>query len=189
MYDWLEDDIVTRLAPVAGAAVEVVSLPDSQAEYDRPATKTRVTVAVSDSEPFGNIRDAGVVLQDTHVTVDVIVQASLRRGTGKVYAVARAVKLLLLGYKPEHCSRKLWFSGAKLLPGDEDTRGTYSYHLKFTTEVPAVEDFNEEVLAEAINQITVESTIGESITIDDELNGGDADDTGYDIEFDGNADD
>lgn len=185
MYDWLEDDIVSRLAPLTEGPVTVVALPDSQADYERKATGALVTVAVTDDEATGQIRDAGRVVQDGLVTIDVIVQSNLRRGDNMVNSVARAVRLLLIGYHPTNCDRKIWFQSGRLLPSEDDKKGTYTYHLKLHTMVPVIEDFDEEILAEALTEIVVNSEFGESVTIDDELDGGDSSELGYDIEFDG----
>jgi hypothetical protein len=189
MYAEIEDEIVQRLAPLATSEVEVEAFPDVQAQYGRPQAKTRVTVQVHDDEAEGRIRDVGMIVQDNIVSIYVVVRSNKRRGANHVYAVAKAARILLLGFKLENCDRKIWYSNGQLLPSEDETKGTYTYVMKFMTQLPLVEDYAEDTLADALQQITVNSDFGSSETVDDELDGGDADDTGYDIEFDGNADD
>lgn len=111
-YDELEDDIVTRLAPLLADDIEVEHVPDNEEDYTRPFESPRVTVAYkgstfSDEVVRGVPRTLSIneTVQMEFAEVHVLVRARKLRGSDGVYVVTEKVKRWLFGFMPTDWSR------------------------------------------------------------------------------------
>lgn len=181
-YQALEDDLVTRLQPLTDAGVDVVALPDTQADYKRPVTNVRVTV-IANSADFGDIKSSGAMNQEENVSVQVLFQGNKMRGVNGVHSVVGAARLLLYGYQPANYSKMRLMKAALIDPRPEDN--VWTYMLEFMTQGRVVEYDNTEDLAGLITQITMNTELGNTtVTRDDELDGG-LPGTLYEFDLDG----
>lgn len=168
-YAELEDLIVERLSPLVSPTLEVVPMPDTQEQFMRAVKHVRLTVAANESL-FGDHKSASIITQEEKINPVVYIQSNrLRTNTG-VYNAIAAVKLLLLGWQPEGYD-KLALSSCKLSERPYENN-IWTYALEFKTECYAIENAEEEVLAEALQLVTFESEYGESNTTLDEIDGG-----------------
>lgn len=108
IYEDIENSIVTQLAPLVSASLDVVPLPENEAAYVKPNSKNRITVMYRNSK-FGDsnnpVVSTGVVAQDEDVFIEVVIESRKLRGSSGVYALWDALKILLLGFTPFDCDR------------------------------------------------------------------------------------
>lgn len=104
VYSQIEQEIVVRLADLATANIDVLQLPEVQAEYERPFQNARVTVAYKSSE-FGDIKNAHHIVQDEKLQFELIIVCRKLRGAAGLHSVTEMVKRSLLGFMPTDCSK------------------------------------------------------------------------------------
>lgn len=104
VYSQIEQEIVVRLADLATANIDVLQLPEVQAEYERPFQNARVTVAYKSSE-FGDIKNANHIVQDEKLQFELIIVCRKLRGAAGLHSVTEMVKRSLLGFMPTDCSK------------------------------------------------------------------------------------
>ena len=101
----LENSIVERLSPLAGPTVEVIAVPETQAEFSR-AVQNRVTVAYSGGRVGeASMRSMADTQQDFGAMIDVTIQSRKLRGDAGIYALDQAVRGRLLGFRPANAGK------------------------------------------------------------------------------------
>ena len=138
IYSQIEQEIVDRLQPLTTAnTIDVVSLPEFQADFERPFLHGRVTVAYKSSE-FGPIKGSDYVIQDEMIQVEVIVQARLLKGNTGLHSITEAIKRRLLGFPPTDCTKLFLVKNAFGELNNETALWTYS--MVFQCRYTLVED-------------------------------------------------
>lgn len=137
-YSEFELDIVGRLSALQAAGVNVVPLPETESAYDAPYNRPRVTVAYTESS-FDPVISTAQVTQEEKVRCAVIVESRKLRGSLGVHAVAQEIQRLLVGFRPQNCSR-LYPVGNKFHQKDKDV---WSYSMTFECRNRVVEDYTE----------------------------------------------
>lgn len=130
----LEHAVIARLRARI-ADVEVEAFPDNPDEYRLNHPLGALLVRYHGSR-YGAVDDAGVVIQDRVMAVEVTLVFRSLNGKEGVLAYIEAVRLALLGFKPPA------FSKFKAL-GDEfvDRKGgEWRYAIDFATTTTVVED-------------------------------------------------
>lgn len=138
-YDQLELDVLGRLAPLQLAGVDVVLLPETEAEYKRPITRSRVTIVYKEST-FPEItqhRSMGYVIQEEVCQVEVIIWSRKLRGSHGIHVIAREVMRLLVGFEPTDCMKMYLVKNAYHMKDGE----LWSYSAIFATHTQVVEDY------------------------------------------------
>lgn len=104
-YSDIEAEVVAHLADTLTAIqVDVVPLPEFQAEFARPFLNGRVTVVYKGSE-FGDHRDIGMVVQDEKIQIEVVIVCKKLRGASGIHGITELVKRKLLGFSPTDCNK------------------------------------------------------------------------------------
>ena len=134
-YTGIEDDIVTRLAPLVTAGYEVEAMPNNEAANIPPKQRGRVTVQVGMSK-FNDHRSlSSAVVQEEDIYIDVILRARTLRATGGIYDLCELSRRLLIGFTPNNC--RLPLSGVDfggISPSEmQDSLWTYALRLKTQT--------------------------------------------------------
>lgn len=142
-YEDIEDAIKNRLVAKLGNTVEVIVMPEFQAQNVRAFNKPRLTVAYAHSM-FGEGRygdklptiSVDGVVQEENIQIKVMVEAKKLRGADGVYQNLVAVRQALIGFEPLGLD-KLKIVEAKF---DEFTDNLWSYQLIFGTKGYIIED-------------------------------------------------
>jgi hypothetical protein len=156
-YTALENSIVTRLSPLSLVGIEVLPLPEADADVVNPFDKGKITVAYLSSD-FDQSVTTDCVAQPEKITFQLVVQSRTLRGTTGIYPVLTAIKSLVLGWKTA-TTDKIQFSKAQY---DAHENGVWTYHINVTTENLAIEQ-PDDVTVVIATQITLEN---ENETID-----------------------
>jgi len=142
IYSQIEDEIVTRLSPMTtGGGVDVVQLPETPAEFEKPLLAGRVTVAYK-SSTYGDIRSLGCITQDEKIQFEIIVQSRLLRTSNGIHTMIEAVKRLVVGFQPTDCS-KIYLVQNGYMSRDNDS-ALWNYSMVFETKYLLVEDIETE---------------------------------------------
>lgn len=138
-YDQLELDILARLAPLQTAGVDVVLLPETDADYKRPLTRSRVTIVYKESifPEVTQQRSLGFVSQEEVCHVEVIVWSRKLRGSNSIHAISREVIRLLVGFEPTDGMKMYLVKNAYHMKDGE----LWSYSAVFATHTQVVEDY------------------------------------------------
>ena len=154
IYQRLQD----RIPPISGIELEV--LPENQAGFSRPLEHGRVSVCYKASS-FGEVRSTCEVVQDETPKFELIIQSTTLRGAKGIYALAKLVRAVLLGYKPQT-------TGGKITLVDfgytnyKDNMWTYTMTIQTGgMVVEAPEEVDEILLA----WITIPDLIGDEVEI------------------------
>lgn len=142
-YEDIEDAIKDRLVTKLGSTVEVIVMPEFQAQNVRAFNKPRLTVAYAHSM-FGEGRygdklptiSVDGVVQEENIQIKVMVEAKKLRGAEGIYQNLVAVRQALIGFEPLGLD-KLKAVEAKF---DEFTENLWSYQLIFGTKGYIIED-------------------------------------------------
>jgi hypothetical protein len=171
-YKELEDSIVTRLEPLAGPSLEVVPMPQNNAAYKRPTgNKVRITIAAGDSEAMPTT-DTRIRSQEVKNVVRVFIQANNLRDTSGIYTIEQAVRFLLVGFKPPNHSRSLMYEKGNFLdPEQENDVWTFVIQFSCIGQIVEVNE-GDDILAEALTQVTHISQFGIVVVRDDSIDGG-----------------
>ena len=138
VYSQIEQEVVSWLSPLTtGGGVDVVQLPQLQAEFERPFLKGRITIAYKSSD-FGDIKNSHHIVQDEKIQIEVIIQSRLLRGADGLHAMTEAVKRRLLGYSPTDCS-KMYLAKNGFTDHNNES-ALWSYSMIFETTYRLVED-------------------------------------------------
>lgn len=154
-YDQLEDDIIARLSPLKFKGIEIVPLPERDADIERPFKNARVTVAYKGSvyndegtasRPM--ILSTAEILQKETADVEIIIQSRLLRGEFGVHSVKEQVTKWVTGFMPKNWGR-LYSKQYQFLSNDD---GLWSYSFTMNTTYWAVQyvDPTNEVLLQKV---------------------------------------
>lgn len=106
-YESLENDIITRLSTGGlSASVDIEAAPETEADYEEPFARPRISVSYQKSEYGGESTQRGypknlatnVAASDEFAEVHIVLRARLIRGTGGIYWLHEQVKKRLFGY-------------------------------------------------------------------------------------------
>ena len=101
----LENSIVGQLSPLADVGVEVIAVPETQAEFNR-AVQNRITVAYSGGRVGeSSQRSLADTQQNFGAMIDVTIQSRKLRGESGIYALDQAVRGRLLGFRPANAGK------------------------------------------------------------------------------------
>ena len=103
-YSQIESEIVAHMADFASANIDVVQLPEVQADFERPFLNGRITVAYKSSE-FGDVRNTHHIVQDEKLSFELVIVCRKLRGASGLHSVTEMVKRKLLGFAPTDCSK------------------------------------------------------------------------------------
>ena len=151
-YDILQTAVTSQLqTAISGAfgagVLEVVPMPDTEAEYRKPFLKPRLTVIFTGAK-FGTRTGTDPVRQLETLTFQVNIQAKRLYGNEGIYPIIEATRLALLGFRPGDC-QPMTLSEVQPLSHD---LGTYEYALSFEATRPA-HQFPEPPDASLIRQL------------------------------------
>jgi hypothetical protein len=138
VYSQIEQEVVSWLAPLSnGGGVDVVQLPQLQAEFERPFFKGRITIAYKSSD-FGDVKNAHHIVQDEKIQLEAIIQARMLRGPDGLHAITEAAKRRLLGFSPTDCSKMHLVKNG--FTDHNNEAAIWSYSMIFETTYRLVED-------------------------------------------------
>lgn len=104
-YGALEIEIAERLKQkLLPQDFDVIPLPETQAEYSKPFTNGRATVAFTGAK-LDQPQSTGEVSQYLVVTFSLSLQSRFLRGEKGIHQLSRLVKQYLLGFRPTYCDR------------------------------------------------------------------------------------
>lgn len=142
-YADIEDAIAARLSTALGTTATVVTMPEYQAQNQRPFDKPRIVVAYNHSM-FGEGRygdkiptmSTDAVAQEENISIRISIEARALRGAAGIYELLVAVRQALIGFEPLSLD-KLKVVEAKF---DEFAENLWRYSLTFGTKGVIVED-------------------------------------------------
>lgn len=163
-YDTIQSAVTTQLQnAISGAfgvgSVEVVPMPDTEAEYRKPFVKPRLTVIFTGAK-FGTRTGPDPVRQLETVALQVNIQAKRLYTNEGIYPLVEATRLALLGFRPEDCQP---MTLVEVSPVSHDI-GTYEYVLLFEATRPA-HQFHGPPDASLIKQLIFTNPISNQQTI------------------------
>lgn len=124
----IENSIITQLTPLISSNLQIVPLPENEADYLKPLIVNRVTVMYFDSE-YGDsdnpVASTGIVVQAEKVFIEITIESKRLRGNSGVYTVWNAIKGLLLGFTPTDCDRLRLLKFGIDNKGKKDTTWAY----------------------------------------------------------------
>lgn len=148
-YEELEDDIAGKIMPLAVDGVDVMVMPEKEADYKRPFKKAKVTVSIGHSKA-GKPETTSVVAQWETICVDLTLEARFLRGDDGIYRLKKKVTDLIIGYRPPNYSRLIELE----FRFEQYTNGIYTYTLTVTTTALLVQSPDAENFPN-ISQITM----------------------------------
>lgn len=137
-YQALEQSIVERLSPLSLTGVEVIPLPEKDADLLLPSSAGKITVAyiMSDYDPS---MSTDVVGHPEKITFQIVVQSRKLRGANGIYNLLKGVKTLLLGWQTP-TTEKIHFEKSGVV---EHENSIWTYRLTLTTYNLAIEQPDE----------------------------------------------
>jgi len=104
-YGALEIEIANRLQQkLQPQGFDAIPLPETQAEYSKPFTNGRATVAFT-SAKLDDPQSTGEISQYIVVTFSLSLQSRFLRGEKGIHQLSQLVKQYLLGFRPTDCDR------------------------------------------------------------------------------------
>lgn len=138
VYSQIEQEVVTWLGPLTnGGGVDVVQLPQLQADFDRPFMKGRITVAYKSSD-FGDVINTHHIVQDEKIQVELIIQSRKLRDDDGLHAITEAVKRRLVGFAPTDCSKMYIVKNG--FTNHDSQSALWQYSMIFETKYRLIED-------------------------------------------------
>lgn len=146
-YEELQNKIVQKLQPFVVAGLDVVRLPENDAEFNRTVPrKAKFTVIYAGSE-YGKTMSTGEVSQEEEIFFQILIESSFLYGTLGVYSLVSLLKKALTGYRPEGC-RRIQVSKHHTIgsPEAKKTDNIWQYNVVFSTSTIHVQEPDEEVI-------------------------------------------
>lgn len=104
-YGSIEIEIAERLkTKLQPNGFDAMALPESQAEYSKPFTNGRATVAFTTAKADPP-QSTGEISQHLVVTFSISLQGRFLRGDKGIHRLSRLVREYLLGFRPTDCDR------------------------------------------------------------------------------------
>jgi hypothetical protein len=150
-YDAIEDLFLDRLVAMRDFGFVVQAMPDTKDELERPATRSRVTVAFGASR-YGDktspgrpeILSLGIPTGEEFIELAVVVESNKKRGQAGLYQGLELSRRLLHGWKPGHGLHRV--ASMTVDPvGYKD--GFYTYTYLVLTSIIRVPLINEQGLS------------------------------------------
>ena len=163
-YETLENEIRDRLQPFTTVGIDVVVLPETEAERKRPhQTNARFTVIYSGSE-YDLTMSTSSSNNNEKIFVTVLVESSFLRGAKGVYSLVSIIKKALSGFKPTGCQKLQPLKHHTIgQPEAENKDNMWNYQVVFQTTTLSVEDFTES-LTPLLEKLTFKEP-GETFTV------------------------
>lgn len=140
-YADYEDAIATQLGTLAN--VDIIVLPDNEADYNLPYSKSKITVAYVGSR-FGMIKQLVGVSQDEMQLYEIVIQSRSTRGEIGAYELLDYCKKKLLGFAPLS-SKKMYVesSADEMIRLMKREKGIFTYSFQVVVETVFVQQLNE----------------------------------------------
>jgi hypothetical protein len=165
-YEVLENEIITRLSPLASSDLQIVGLPENEAEKSRPLpTKAKFTIIYAGSE-YDKSTSTGQNRNSENVFLTILIESTFLRGNLGVYNLLRVLKLALSGYSPSNC-KKLEIVKHHSIGSDpiKKNGNLWEYQIVFQTSGLHVENFIEDVSI-LVSQITLKENGDDTVITD-----------------------
>lgn len=163
IYETIENNVLTRLAPLTEANIDVILMPENQSVPIRPQARAMVIVQylISDttngSEKVQS-KSTGFTTHDELVFIEITIRSKNLRGEFGIYNIYELVNALLLGYSPGDCN-KLLFKSFKF-DGYLENLWTYVAHYCATRNLVEKDPEEVEIL---LNQLKLLNENGDEI--------------------------
>ena len=118
--------------------VDVLALPETQADFSKPFKKGRITVAYKGSK-YGPVKATNQVSQQETPEFELIIQARKLRGANGVYAFLERVKALILGYKLTNTD-KAFLTDQTIIVNEGASVETFTFSLGVACTMLVVEE-------------------------------------------------
>ena len=141
-YTSLETAIVTALAPLRSANIDVMAWPELEIEFAKPFADSRLTVVYHSSE-YGGPISANQVNSDETVSMQIMIEARTLRKPFGIYQLKAAVLEKLVGLQVPN-----W---TKLIPAKFDMSersekgGVWCYNLVMKTKAVSQQEVNDDL--------------------------------------------
>ncbi|MBL7718956.1 MAG: hypothetical protein JNL72_08980 [Flavipsychrobacter sp.] len=139
-YGTLEIAIAERLQQkLQTQGFDAIPLPETQAEYSKPFTNGRATVAFTTAR-LDKPQSTDEVSQHLVVTFSISLQSRFLRGEKGIHQLSRLVKQYLLGFRPQDCGRLYHVSHEFVRYED----GVWEHVMDFETKTLWVQEIDNE---------------------------------------------
>ena len=136
VYGEMEEAIVAQLKPIEAIGIKVLTMPGKLADLNQPFPRGAVLVHYSRSE-FAHERSLGRVVQtETAIFSITIGVLNLRTHQG-IYQLLRAIRLMVLGFKPIHATRGAYLKAQKFTRIDVKNR-LWEYTIELAVPTLAI---------------------------------------------------
>lgn len=151
-YGTLEIEIANRLQQkLQTHGFDAIPLPETQAEYSKPFTNGRATVAFTGAK-LDDLQSTGEVSQYLVATFSLSLQSRFLRGDNGIHQLSQLVKQYLLGYNPTDCDR-LYHVSHEFVRFED---GIWEHVMDFETKTLWVQTVDEEEEEPVLKQLDFE---------------------------------
>lgn len=155
-YALIESDIVAKLAPFQEVGIDVVVMPELEADRVKPLpTKAKLTVIYSGSD-YPSMNSTAQINQDEKIYIIVLIESTFLRGPFGVYTLIPLIRKALVGFRPSGCGNKMRIEKNHTVGAPEAIKqnNMWEYQIVFSTTSVVVEDFTED-LSVLLKKITL----------------------------------
>lgn len=164
-YEQVEEDIYQRLLPFQGISIDVVKLPDNEADFKRAFAKGKITIGYKGSK-WDAPRSTSQIAQEEKLIFEVAMQSRELRGSRGLYMLKRVVTQALTGFQPTDCNRMYPEESGMTGVKETFTDGVWTYSAIFHCTTLTVEDFEED-LTLLLKKITTENReLGDTLVVE-----------------------
>lgn len=169
-YEQAEQDILTRLTPfVTAGAIDMVLIPQNQADFKRPFQKGKITICYKGSK-WGDPRSTAQISQEEEVMFQIEIQSRTLRGDRGIYLMKKALNQALIGFAPTDCDRMYAKESGMTSVAETLNDGVWTYSLIVACKTISVEDYEED-LSVILRRITNNDlTTGGSFIVENDPN-------------------
>lgn len=101
-FEALENEVIDQLDDLANDKIEVIPMPESEADFARSFEDARITVAFNGLKS-GDPVTMREVAQDDRYTLAIVVQGRKLRGPDGVYDLYKRIRLKIAGFSCSGC--------------------------------------------------------------------------------------
>lgn len=152
----LEDNIVTRLAPISQAGYKLEAMPNVNASFHRIQGMGAVTIQAAASEFKDQQSTPSASVQDEWVFIEAILRAKTLRGTGGIYDLKELVQGMLLGWTPVNATKPMVGVDFGGMNPEELREQVWTYSVRFAVPLMSSGKSDDET-AVLITQITTDN--------------------------------
>lgn len=156
-YEQAETDIIARITPFINAGIEVIPLPQNQADFKRPFEKAKITVAYKGSK-WEKPQSTAEMSQDEDVMFEFSIQSKTLRGDRGIYIVKSLLIQALVGFAPTNCDKMYCKESGMTEAKTTFEDGVWTYTLIMCCRNVSVEDFTEDlsvILQRITNNVSI----------------------------------